>query len=500
MKTVEMHGIRKIYPDGVIALHGVDFEAEEGEIHGLLGENGAGKTTLMRILYGEIRPTEGEIKVLGKRVRYRNPRDAIKQGMAMIYQHFSLVPTMTVLDNLYLALATINPRITRSEVEARAKKLIGETGLKIPLDKVVEELPAGVQQRVEILKALIRDARILILDEPTSVLTPLEVEELFQSLKRLKEKGMTIILITHKLREVKAVTDRVTVLRRGVKVGTVRTSEVTEAQLARMMVARDVELVLEKPPGIQPGREVLRIEDLWVRSSEGVDVLKGINLSVREGEIIGVAGVQGNGQTELAEAIAGLRRPYRGRIILDSRDITMLDPMSRYKLGISYVPESRRNGLIHEMNIIENSVLTSTYSYIGRYGFIDWGRAVETALKIIREYDINPPNPYTMVKHLSGGNQQKLLVGRELVKKPRILVVSEPTQGVDVASTEFIRRKLLELKTRGVGILLISTDLDEVIQLSDRIIVMYEGRVIGEGRTEEFTLEKLGLLMGGVSA
>jgi len=499
MKAIEMRNIKKIYPDGVVALRGVDFEVEEGEIHGLLGENGAGKTTLMRILYGEIRPTEGEIKVFGKRVKYRSPRDAIRHGIAMIYQHFSLVPTLTVLDNLYLSLAMVNPRVDISHVREVAKQVIDETGLRVPLDKVVEELPVGVQQRVEILKALVRNARILILDEPTSILTPVEVNELFSSLKRLNEKGLTIILITHKLKEAKSITHRITVLRRGSRVGTVETSKVTEAQLAVMMVSREVELVVEKPPSKPPGEEVLVVEDLWVRNEEGIDVLKGVNIRLRGGEILGIAGVQGNGQTELCETLAGIRRPYRGRIILGGKDITALDTRSRYMLGLAYIPESRGIGLVHDMSILENIVLTGTWEYTVKYGVISWAKARRKALEIIGEYSVQAPDLLSQVRHLSGGNQQKLMVGREFSKNPRILVIAEPTQGVDVASTEFIRKRILEMKNRGVGILLVSTDLDEILQLSDRIAVMYEGRIVGEGRVDEFTLEKIGLLMGGVS-
>jgi len=500
MKAIEMRNIKKVYPDGVVALRGVDFEVEEGEIHGLLGENGAGKTTLMRILYGEIRPTEGEIKVFGKRVKFRSPRDAIRHGIAMIYQHFSLVPTLTVLDNLYLSLAMVNPRVDISHVREVAKQVIDETGLRVPLDKVVEELPVGVQQRVEILKALVRNARILILDEPTSVLTPVEVNELFASLKRLNEKGLTIILITHKLKEAKSITHRITVLRRGSRVGTVETSKVTEAQLAVMMVSREVELVVEKPPSKPPGEEVLVVEDIWVRNEEGIDVLKGVNIRLRSGEILGIAGVQGNGQTELCETLAGIRRPYRGRIILGGKDITALDTRSRYMLGLAYIPESREIGLVHDMSILENIVLTGTWEYTVKYGVISWAKARSRALEIIREYGVQAPDLLSQVRHLSGGNQQKLMVGREFSKNPRVLVIAEPTQGVDVASTEFIRKRILEMKNRGVGILLVSTDLDEILQLSDRIAVMYEGRIVGEGRVDEFTLEKIGLLMGGISA
>lgn len=497
--AVEMTGIVKVYPDGVVALKGVDFIVEKGEIHGLLGENGAGKTTLMRILYGEIKPTKGVIKVFGRKVKFRGPWDAIRHGIGMVYQHFTLVPTFTVLENLHLALLPLNPRITIDEVEENAKKLMKEIGFNIPLDAVTEDLPVGVQQRVEIIKTLLRRARILILDEPTSVLTPIEVKELFNTLRRLREKGITIIFITHKLREVKEITDRVTVLRKGRVVGTVNTREVSEVDLARMMVQREVVLRIEKKPG-KPGKSVLVVEDLWVKDDRGLDAVKGVNLELREGEILGIAGVQGNGQRELAEALAGIRMPYKGRIIYMGKDITRMPALKRYKLGIAYVPDSRMVGLVYEMNIVENSILTSLYNVVSPSRKIIWEKAYGITEDVMKKFQVLAPSPMVPVRYLSGGNQQKVMVGREIVREPKVFIVSEPTHGLDVSATEFIRKTLLGLRDKGKAILLISTDLDEILQLSDRIAVIYEGKIMAIGRTEEFTLEKLGLLMGGVHA
>ncbi len=498
--AVEMRNIHKIYPDGVVALKGVDFIVKKGEIHGLLGENGAGKTTLMRILYGEIKPTRGEIKIFGERVKFSGPWDAIRKGIGMVYQHFTLVPTFTVKENLFLSLLSINPKATIDEAIEKARQVSKQTGLRIPFDRVIEELPIGVQQRVEIIKSLIREAKILILDEPTSVLTPVETKDLFEALLKLKQQGITIIFITHKLKEVKEITDRVTVLRRGQVVGTVETSKVSEKDLARMMVEREVLFKLEKKPA-RPGREILVIKDLEVYDDRGLPAVKGINLSVREGEILGLAGVQGNGQKELAEAIAGMRPVASGKIIFDELDITKLSAFERYKLGLAYVPDSRKVGLIYEMNIVENVALTNLYRIIsGKTRRMKWGVAEKIASEVIDKLEVVAPSLSTPIKYLSGGNQQKVMVGREIVREPRAFVVSEPTQGLDVAATEFIRKTLLRLRDEGKAILLISTDLDEILQLSDRIAVIYEGKIMAVGKPEEFTLERLGLLMGGVHA
>ncbi len=497
--AVEMIGIHKVYPDGVVALRDVDFRVRIGEIHGLLGENGAGKTTLMRILYGEIKPTRGRIRVFGEGVSFRGPWDAIRHGIGMVYQHFTLVPAFTVKENLYLSLLSIEPRARMKQAVQRAERVVEETGLRIPYESVIEELPIGVQQRVEIIKALIREAKILILDEPTSVLTPIEVRDLFKALKRLKSLGITIIFITHKLREVKEITDKVTVLRKGMVVGTVETSKVDMKTLARMMVEREVVFRVEKKPG-NPGEPVLVAEDLHVHDDEGVERVKGISLELRRGEILGIAGVQGNGQRELAEALSGIRRVSRGKILLRGSDITGLPAYERYKRGLAYVPDSRMIGLVADMNLVENTALTNLYRILGGLRRIKWDEAANITRRVIRELEVVAPSLYAPIKHLSGGNQQKVMVGREIVREPDVFIVAEPTQGLDVAATEFIRRTLLNLRDRGKAVLLVSTDLDEVLQLSDRIAVIYEGRFLATGKPEEFTLEKLGLLMGGVSA
>ncbi len=495
--AIEMKGIRKIYPDGVEALKGVDLVVYKGEIHGLLGENGAGKTTLMRILYGEIKATSGEIRIFGERARFRGPWDAIRKGIGMVYQHFTLVPTFTVLENFYLSYLSIEPRATVGGVESKAKELMKELKLEAPLDAVVESLPVGVQQRVEIIKTLLRRAKILILDEPTSVLTPIETRELFNALRRLKERGITVIFITHKLKEVKEITDRVTVLRRGRVVGCVETNKVTEKDLARMMVQRDVVFEISKKPR-EPGGVVLSVKNLWVRDDRGLNAVKGVTLDLREGEILGLAGVQGNGQRELAEAIAGIRSVSKGSIELFGKDITKLPAYKRYSMGLAYVPDSRRIGLVYDMDIVENTVLTNMYRVLTRSRRIKWDLATKYASEVIERLEVVAPSLWAPVKYLSGGNQQKVMIGREIIREPSVFLVAEPTQGLDVGATEFIRKTLLKLRDEGKAVLLISTDLDEIMQLSDRIAVIYEGKIMAVGRPEEFTLEKIGLLMGGV--
>ncbi len=496
--AVEMKGITKVYPDGTVALRGVDFCAYVGEIHALLGENGAGKTTLMRILYGEIKPTTGVIKVFGKEVRFRSPRDALRHGIAMVYQHFSLIPTMTVLENLYLAYTSIYGSTKMSVVEKRAKELCRLLGIELPMDVRVESLPIGVQQRIEIVKALLLGAKVLILDEPTSVLTPMETEKLFEMLRRLKEHGATVIFITHKLREVKMVADRVTVLRRGRVAGVARVSDVSEADLARMMVGREVIFEVSSRRPASRGRPVLVVEDLWVKDDRGLDAVKGVSFELYEGEILGIAGVQGNGQKELAEALAGIRMPHRGRIILNGVDITHLPTSKRYKMGLAYIPDSRAVGLVLEMSVAENAILTNVESYSRRL-LLEMRKVMSFARKVVERYNVVTPSLRTTVKYLSGGNQQKLMIGREIEKNPSVFVVCEPTHGLDVAATEYVRRLLLKLRDRGRAVLLISSDLDEILQLSDRIAVIYEGRILALKPRESYTIEEIGLLMGGVA-
>ncbi|MEM1984439.1 MAG: ABC transporter ATP-binding protein [Candidatus Korarchaeum sp.] len=495
---VEMRGIRKVYPDGAVALRGVDFEVAEGEIHGLLGENGAGKTTLMRILYGEIKQTSGDVLLQGRRVSFRGPWDAMRSGINMVYQRFSLVPTLTVIENLQLYLSSLMKGVRSEEVRRGAESVMEKLGFRVPLDALVEELPVGVQQRVEVVKVLLSRPKLIILDEPTSVLTPIESKELFKMLRELKKEGISIVFITHKLREVKELTDRVTVLRRGERVGTFSTRSVSEGDLALMMVGRSI-LPTQRSPS-SSREEVLRVEDLWVRDERGLHAVKGVSFELRGGEILGITGVQGNGQLELAEALAGVRNVDSGRIILKGEDITDLPAKVRYKRGISYVPDSRAVGLIMDMSLVENSILTTLGSFLGVGGRVNWPLATERANGIVNKFNVIASSIRTQVRYLSGGNQQRLLVGREILKEPDVLVVCEPTQGLDVAATEFIRGTLLRFRDEGRAIILVSTDLDEVFELSDRIAVMYEGRFIGMGRSEEFTVERLGLLMGGVSA
>ena len=497
MKLVEMRGITKVYPDGVVALRGVDFEASEGEIHGLLGENGAGKTTLMRILYGEIKQTSGEIIFSGRAVSFKGPWDSMRSGISMVYQRFSLVPTMSVLENFYLYLSSFQRGIGIEEVKRRAEDVMERLKFRVPLEANVEDLPVGVQQRVEIIKVLLSRPKLIIFDEPTSVLTPIESRELFRILKELREEGITIIFITHKLREAKEITDRVTILRKGERVGTYETPSVSEEELAIMMVGRGI--VPAKRSASSPGGEVMRVEDLWVRDDRGLHAVKGVSFELHEGEIFGIAGVQGNGQLELAEALAGMRRAERGRILLDGRDITDLPAEARYREGLAYIPDSRAVGLVLEMNLMENSILTSLRSFLGRGGRIIWPRASGRAGEIIERFNI-VGSVRSQVKYLSGGNQQRLLVGREIIKAPKVLIVSEPTQGLDVAATEFIRSTLLKFREEGRSIILISSDLDEIFELCDRIAVIYEGKFVGIERSENLTLERLGLLMGGVNA
>ncbi|MCC6030013.1 MAG: ABC transporter ATP-binding protein, partial [Candidatus Korarchaeum sp.] len=425
------------------------------------------------------------------------PWDSMRNGISMVYQRFSLVPTMSVIENFHLYLSSFQRGIGIEEVKRRAEDVMERLKFRVPLEANVEDLPVGVQQRVEIIKVLLSRPKLIIFDEPTSVLTPIESRELFRILKELREEGIAIIFITHKLREAKEITDRVTILRKGERVGTYETPSVSEEELAIMMVGRGI--VPAKRSASSPGGEVMRVEDLWVRDDRGLHAVKGVSFELHGGEIFGIAGVQGNGQLELAEALAGMRRVERGRILLDGRDITGLPAEARYREGLAYIPDSRAVGLVLEMNLMENSILTSLRSFLGRGGRIIWPLASGRAGEIIERFNV-VGSVRSQVKYLSGGNQQRLLVGREIIKAPKVLIVSEPTQGLDVAATEFIRSTLLKLREEGRSIILISSDLDEVFELCDRIAVIYEGKFVGIERSENLTLERLGLLMGGVNA
>ena len=493
--AVEMRGITKVYPDGVVALRDVDFTVRKGEVHGLLGENGAGKTTLMRILYGEIEPSRGEIWIFGRRVKFRGPWDAIRQGVYMVYQQFSLVPAFTVLENLILASSSMG-RAKLQDVRRKAEKIEREIGLEVPLNARVEELSVGVQQKAEILKALMSEAKILVLDEPTSVLTPIEVGELMKLLSRLREMGITIIFITHKLREAKEITDRITVLRRGRVVKVVETRDVSQEELAKMMVGREITFDITKKAA-KVGAPLLVVKDLWVRDDRGLMAVKGVSFELRAGEILSIVGVAGNGQRELVEAIVGIRPVEKGEVVFSGESITQMPPSEVYRRGLIYIPDSRAVGLILDFNVTDNSILTRLKQFLSG-GRILWGEAQRYSSRIVKEFNVLVDSLRTPVRHLSGGNQQRLLVGREVASNPKVIIAAEPTHGLDVAATEYIRSLLLKLRDEGKAVLLVSTDLDEVFQLSDRMAVIYEGQIMATGRPEDFTAEELGLLMGGV--
>ncbi len=486
---VEMRDIHKVYPDGTVALRGVDVDVYEGEVLGLLGENGAGKTTLMKILSGLLRPTKGIIKVRGKEVKFKSPRDAFRYGIGMVHQKFELIPQFTVLENIVLGLEPRGKYLSINWEEARRKveEIMRVTKFRVDLDAKVGNLPVGARQMVEIIKVLYRNVKILILDEPTSALTPVEVKPFFDVLRRLRrEARVTIIFITHKIREALELTDRIVVLRKGLVEGVVKTEEATPELLARMMVRIEAK-PLTKPP-YRPGEEALIVKDLHVLNDEGIEVVRGASFKVRRGEIYAIVGVEGNGQKELIEAIVGLRKPIKGEVIIRGKGRLL-----------AYIPPDRTNeGLILDMNVADNSILGIQGLFtVGKY-VIKYNKVFKHAKELIRKYSIVAPGPRALAKYLSGGNQQKLVLARELSKRPDIVVVANPTMGLDIASTRFVRKLLLDLRSEGKAVLLVTADVDEALEISDRIGVIYEGRIVGEDFTGRMTEEKLGLLMGGV--
>lgn len=500
---VQMKGIQKTYPDGTVALRGVDLELYPGQVVGLLGENGAGKTTLMKILSGLLRPTRGEIFVNGRLQHFDNPADALRVGIGMVHQIFALVPPYTALENILLgqeaarALALVDTNSARKKVLA----LLEETGLQVPLDTPIEQLPIGVQQRVEILKTLYRGTTVLILDEPTSALTPVEVEELFQFLNRLKAGGKSIVFITHKLKEVLEISDRIQVLRHGQVTGEIATAEATPEALAEMMVGRKVVPRVTRAPH-PAGDPVLTVRALQVANDTGRTVVKNLNFEVRSGEIFGIAGVEGNGQSELVQAVTGLRQPQSGQIILAGANVSHSNPLEIYRLGLGHIPEDRnRFGLALQFNLAENSVLSRQRDpqFITLLDRLDWNKITAFTRQLIAQFNVIAPGIQSKVRSLSGGNQQRLLVGRELSKEPRLIVAMHPTRGLDIASTMYIRELLVKMRDEGKGVLLVSADLDEVLELSDRIAVMYEGTFIGEGKADALSREEIGLMMGGIA-
>ncbi|RIH82394.1 Xylose import ATP-binding protein XylG [Meiothermus luteus] len=498
--ALELRNITKRYPL-VLANDRISLQVRWGEVLAVVGENGAGKSTLMKIVYGLVRPDQGEILVDGQPAQITEPREAIALGIGMVHQHFMLVDPFTVLENIVLGAeprqgAQIDLVRARAEVGA----LMRELEFNLPLDTPVEELPVGLQQRVEILKALYRKARILILDEPTAVLTPQEADELFAFLRRYVAQGNAVIFISHKLAEVIKLSDRVTVIRDGRVVGTVNTPETSMAELARMMVGREVILSVEKGPA-SPKEVVLKVKDLRVHGKDKKHRLNGVSFEVRAGEIVGIAGVEGNGQTELVEAITGLR-PYEGQIEYGGQPLRPNARAAR-EWGVSHIPEDRNaRGLVLDFTTRENLILGDHYRppNAGFLGFLDAERIEANAQRIVEAFDVRPRSTDLAARRYSGGNAQKIVVGRELSRGPRLLVAAQPTRGVDIGAIEFIHEQIVRARDQGTAVLLVSADLNEVRSLSDRILVMFEGRIMGELKAEEATEEKLGLWMAGVVA
>jgi general nucleoside transport system ATP-binding protein len=493
-----MRGITKRFP-GVVADDNVDFDLQRGEVHALLGENGAGKSTLMNVLYGLYKPDEGEIYVKGKRVSFGSAKDAIDEGIGMVHQHFMLIPVMTVAENIVLAQEPVHAGVLLDfdAARERVRHLSQTFHFAINPDARVENISVGQEQRVEILKALYRRADILILDEPTAVLTPQEAQELFGILRTLVREGMSVIFISHKLNEVLELADRITVLRRGKRIDTIPREGATEERLARMMVGREVLLRVEKPPP-QAGDTLLEVRNLNVNDERGLPAVKDVSLEVKAGEIVGIAGVEGNGQTELIEAITGLRRVEGGEVVVGGRVISNASARRMLDAGVGHIPEDRqRRGLVLEFTIAENIAL---HDYNkppeSRFGWLFPRRLVQRARELIKEFDVRGGGPNTRAGALSGGNQQKLVAAREVARDPKVLVAAQPTRGLDVGAIEYLHRRLVEERDEGRAILLLSLELDEVLSLSDRILVMYEGEIVAEhgaGVTEdEIGIEMLG--------
>ncbi|HUW01277.1 MAG TPA: ABC transporter ATP-binding protein [Acidimicrobiales bacterium] len=496
--VLQARGITKEFP-GVIANEDVDFALNQGEIHCLLGENGAGKSTLMNVLFGLYQPTRGEILVRGQSVSFSSSADAIALGIGMVHQHFQLIPVFTVAENVVLGDEITNgPLLDMTTARARIVEIAERYGLDVDPDALVGDLSVGEQQRVELVKALFREAEILILDEPTAVLTPGEVDEFFEVVKSLVDKGKSIVFITHKLREVLAVADRITVLRNGRTVGSADPKESTAQTLANLMVGRDVTFEVDKKPA-EVGRPRLEIHNLVVTDERGLVACDDVNLTVRAGEIYGVAGVQGNGQRELVEAVTGMRHADSGTVQVDGVDITRANPREVFGLGVGHVPEDRnRHGLVGAFSIADNLVLNSYHRPPFRKGFVRQTAAIDqNATELIERYDVRTPGIDVAVSTLSGGNQQKVIIARELAGDDAVLIVAQPTRGLDVGSIEFIHSRIVEMRDNGAAVLLVSAELDEILSLSDRIGVLYRGKLAGEYDRADTDREQLGLVMAG---
>ncbi|PID57633.1 ABC transporter ATP-binding protein [candidate division KSB3 bacterium] len=503
-----MRNITKQFPR-VLANDDVTFLVKPGEIHALVGENGAGKSTLMNMLYGLLRPSSGVITIHGNPVEFNGPGDAIAQGIGMVHQHFMLIPPLTVAENVVLGQEPPSAWgiVDIAQSNKFVRELSDQYGLQVDPTVKVESLTVGIEQRVEILKVLYRKANILILDEPTAVLTPQEVNEFFDILRSLQEQGKTVIIITHKLQEVMAISDNVTVMRRGKYIGSVATQETSKEELANMMVGRKVLLQVERGKA-KPGRDVLTVENIYAKNSKKLPALHGVSLTVRAGEILGLAGVEGNGQSELIEVITGLRKADQGRLLLNGTEITNLSPRSIKERGVGHIPEDRhRRGLILDYTVAQNMILGLHHrppfvKRLGRSTFpgidvMDTAEINRTTERLIQEFDVRPPDRDNLVGNASGGNQQKVVVAREFNHDPQFLLAAQPTRGVDVGSIEFIHRRLIQARDSEKAVLLISADLEEILSLSDRIAVIYEGKIVGVLGPDEATEERLGLMMTG---
>ncbi len=496
--ALEVRNITKRFP-GVIANDQVNFKLQKGEIHALLGENGAGKSTLMNVVYGLYSPEEGEFFLDGKPAEINNPHDAIAAGIGMVHQHFMLVPVFSVAENIILGSEiTRGPSLDLRTARREIRELSQEYGLDVDPRAIVEDLPVGIQQRVEIVKALYRNANILVLDEPTAVLTPQEVEGLFRVMRQLTERGVSIIFITHKLKEVLAISDSITVMRRGKVVGSTTPAETNEQGLAEMMVGREVLLEVEKETA-HPTDIVLAVDGLTVMDEREVETVRNVSFDVRSGEILGIAGVQGNGQTELAEALTGLRAVVSGIIRLNGEAVPFENPRSLAEAGVSHVPEDRqKHGLVMPYSIADNLVLCTYYkSPFARRGQRNFQAVLDNSLSLIKQFDVRTPGPEIPAGNLSGGNQQKVIVARELSRPVKLLIANQPTRGLDVGSIEYIHKQIIQERDAGAAVLLISAELDEIKSLADRIAVMFHGEIVAIVDPDEISKSELGLLMAG---
>lgn len=498
--ALEVVNITKRFP-GVVANNHINFTLKQGEIHCLLGENGAGKSTLMNIIYGLYPPDEGELRVNGQQAVVHSPNDAIALGIGMVHQHFMLVDVLTVTENIMLGNEVRSGLfLNRKQAAAEIRELSQKFGLAVDPDAVIEDLPVGYRQRAEILKALYRNAKILILDEPTAVLTPQEAQDLFKVMRALVDKGVSIIFITHKLKEVLQVADTITVLRRGEVVGSTTPAESTEGSLAAMMVGREVILTVDKSPA-KPQETILQVNDLQVLDDRLHMAVAGVDLDVHAGEILGIAGVEGNGQTELVEALTGLRPPQSGTVTLLGQPIQGATPRTITEMGVGHVPADReKDGFVRAYPIADNLILNTYYrAPFANRGLLNDDAALDNARHLIEQFDIRTPGPLVSMGNLSGGNKQKAIVAREFSRDVHLLIASQPTRGLDVGSIEFIHKQIIKKRDAGVAVLLVSAELDEILSLSDRIAVMYRGKVVATLPATEATRENLGLLMAGIT-